>query len=133
MNRTPTIAIIDDDDGVRTSLSSLVRSLGHDVRTYGSAHEFLGDRGHGDPDCVITDIQMPQMSGEQLQAELIAAGRSLPMIFMTAFPAAATRNRVMAMGASAFLDKPVDGDAIARCLAAVLERRNTRRDPPPRG
>jgi FixJ family two-component response regulator len=121
MNRIPTIAIVDDDDGVRMSLSSLIRSLGYEVRIYSSAPEFLNDRESGDPDCVITDIQMPQMTGEQLQAELISAGRLLPMIFMTAFPAPATRNRVMAAGACAFLDKPVDGSAIARVLAATLE------------
>jgi FixJ family two-component response regulator len=116
----PTIAVIDDDDGVRMSLSSLVRSLGYEVRTYGSAVAFLEDAGSGAVDCIITDLQMPQMSGEQLQAQLVSSGRTLPMIFMTAFPTAATRNRVMAMGGCAFLDKPVDGDAIARHLAVAL-------------
>ncbi|QEL26958.1 response regulator (plasmid) [Bosea sp. F3-2] len=124
MNRSVTIAIVEDDDGVRTSLVSLIRSLGYEVRSYGSAPAFLNDREVGDPDCMITDIQMPQMTGDQLQAELIAAGRRFPMIFMTAFSTEATRNRVMAAGASAYLDKPVDGDTIARCLAAALERRH---------
>lgn len=129
MNRIPTIAIVDDDSGVRMSLSSLIRSLGYDVRTYASAAKFLNDRESGDPDCVITDMQMPQMTGEQLQAELISAGRMLPMIFMTAFPAQATRNRVMAAGACAFLDKPVDGNAIASILAAALTERGATSDP----
>ena len=116
----PTIAVIDDDDGVRMSLSSLVRSLGYEVRTYGSAVAFLEDAGSGAVDCIITDLQMPQMSGEQLQTQLVSSGRMPPMIFMTAFPTEATRNRVMAMGGCAFLDKPVDGDAIARHLAVAL-------------
>ena len=116
----PTIAVIDDDDGVRMSLSSLVRSLGYEVRTYGSAVAFLEAAGSGAVDCIITDLQMPQMSGEQLQAQLMSAGHALPMIFMTAFPTEATRNRVMAMGGCAFLDKPVDGDAIAGHLALAL-------------
>jgi FixJ family two-component response regulator len=116
----PTIAVIDDDDGVRMSLSSLVRSLGYEVRTYGSAPAFLEDAGSGAVDCIITDLQMPQMSGEQLQAQLVSLGSTPPMIFMTAFPTDATRNRVMAMGGCAFLDKPVDGDAIARHLAVAL-------------
>ncbi|WP_437361297.1 response regulator transcription factor [Inquilinus limosus] len=120
MTRTPTIAIVDDDDEIRRSLSSLIRSLGYAVRTYGSGVEFLRDQ-QGDPDCMIADIQMPQMTGDQLQAELIATGRSFPMIFMTAFPTDALRSRVMAAGACAFLDKPHDGETISRCLAAALD------------
>lgn len=120
MNRSPTIAIVDDDDGVRVSLSSLVRSLGYVVRTYASAPEFLNDRDVGNPDCMITDVQMAPMTGDQLQAELIAAGRVFPMIFMTAFPTEIMRKRVMAAGAHAYLDKPVCGDLIARFLAAAI-------------
>ncbi|AMJ61014.1 response regulator transcription factor [Bosea sp. PAMC 26642] len=130
MTGSPTIAIIDDDDGVRTSLASLVRSLGYDVRSYASAPAFLNDREIGDPDCMISDIQMPQMTGDELQAELIAAGRSFPMIFMTAFPTEATRSRVMAAGACAYLDKPADGDAIARYLAAALDHSRALQAPP---
>jgi FixJ family two-component response regulator len=129
----PTIAIVDDDDGVRTSLTSFVRSLGYDVRSYGSAPEFLNDQDIGDPDCMISDIQMPQMTGDQLQAELTAAGRVFPIIFVTAFPTEATRSRVMAAGACAYLDKPADGDTIARCLAAAVEHRRAPEAPPPRG
>lgn len=115
-----TIAIVDDDDGVRSSLSSLIRSLGYVARSYGSAQEFLNDRESGDPDCMIADIQMPEMTGDRLQAVLIEAGRRFPMIFMTAFPTAATRDRVLAAGARAFLDKPVEPDIIAAHLAAAL-------------
>ncbi|SEJ02042.1 response regulator transcription factor [Achromobacter sp. NFACC18-2] len=120
MNHTPTIAVVDDDDGVRISLSSLLRSLGYEVRAYGSGPDFLNDRGAGDPDCMITDVQMAPMTGDQLQAELIAAGRRFPLIFMTAFPTEAARLRLLALGACAYLDKPVDGEAMARCVADAL-------------
>jgi FixJ family two-component response regulator len=120
MDKTATIAIVDDDEGVRSSLTSLLRSLGYEVRSYSSAQDFLDDHKAGDPACMITDIQMPNMTGDQLQAELIASGRSVPMIFMTAFPTEVTRARVMAAGALAYLDKPADDDAIARCLASVF-------------
>ncbi|WP_102944582.1 response regulator [Stenotrophomonas sp. VV52] len=113
------IAIVDDDDGVRQSLSSLVRALGHEVRTYPSATAFLADDGDA-PDCLLTDIQMPQMDGDQLQAALLDRGVTYPMIFMTGFPNEALRARVMARGARAFLVKPVDGDAMARCLGEAL-------------
>ncbi len=120
MQHIPIIAIVDDDEGVRNSLSSLIRSLGYEVRSYASAQGFLSDPERRDPDCMITDIQMPEMTGDQLQAVLIAAGRRFPMIFMTAFPTAATRDRVTAAGAWAFLDKPSEPDTIARHIAAAL-------------
>jgi len=132
MDRSPTIAILDDDDGVRTSLVSLVRSLGYDVRSYGSALAFLNDQDIEDPDCMIADVQMPQMTGDQLQAKLIAADRIFPMIFLTAFPTEATRSRVMAAGACGYLGKPVDGDTIARCLEVAIEQRRAFKAPSPR-
>jgi len=120
MQHISTVAIVDDDDGVRNSLASLIRSLGYEARSYGSAPQFLADRETGDPDCMIADIQMPEMSGDELQAVLVAAGRRFPMIFMTAFPTAPVRERVMAAGACAFLDKPAEPDTIAHHLAAAL-------------
>ncbi|WP_396615000.1 response regulator transcription factor [Lysobacter soli] len=118
------IAILDDDEGVRASLSSLVRSLGHDVCTYASAAAFLTDADAGDPDCLITDVQMPGMSGAQLLEALAMAGRRFPVIVMTAFPSDATRQRVLAAGALAYLIKPVDGPTLARCIDAALARAN---------
>jgi len=122
MKHASMIAILDDDEGVRTSLSSLVRSLGHDVCTYASAAAFLADAGAGDPDCLITDMQMPGMTGAQLLEALVVAGRRFPAIVMTAFPSDATRQRVLAAGALAYLVKPVDGPTVARCIDAALAR-----------
>jgi FixJ family two-component response regulator len=119
------IAILDDDAGVLAALTSLVRSLGFEARAYACAEDFLRDPD-GDPDCLISDIEMPGLTGDALQVALIAAGRRIPMIFMTAFARPAVRERVLAAGAVAFLEKPVDGEAIAAHLAVVLARR----DPP---
>jgi FixJ family two-component response regulator len=117
------VAILDDDAGVLAALTSLVRSFGHEARAYASAEEFLLDEA-ADPDCIITDIEMPGLSGDALQARLIASGRPIPMIFMTAFVRPAVRERVRAAGAVAFLEKPVDGEAIAVHLAEALDRRD---------
>jgi FixJ family two-component response regulator len=95
----PVIAIVDDDEAVRASLASLVRSLGYEVRAYGSGDEFLRE-SRGDPACMIADIQMPLMTGDELQARLIASGRAFPIIFMTAFPTEPVRRRVLAGHAS---------------------------------
>ena len=122
MKHASTIAILDDDEGVRTSLSSLVRSLGHEVRTYASATAFLADYVAGEPDCLITDMQMPGMSGAQLLEALVAQGRTFPVIVMTAFPSDTTRQRVLSAGALAYLIKPMDGPTVARCIDAALER-----------
>lgn len=118
MDQTPVIAIVDDDEAVRTSLASLVRSLGYDVRIYGSGTDFLQDSL--DPACMIADIQMPAMSGDELQARLLASDRCFPIIFMTAFPTDPIRERVMEAGAHSYLSKPATGDEIIRCLEEAL-------------
>ncbi|MGO4407775.1 response regulator transcription factor [Bosea sp. RAF48] len=120
MPHIPTIAIVDDDEGVRTSLSSLLRALGYHVRGYASAQDFLNDPAIEEPDCLLVDVQMPGMSGEQLQMHLVASERSFPIIFMTAFPQAGIRERVMAAGVRGFLQKPADAGQIASSLAGVL-------------
>lgn len=119
MAKTPVIAIVDDDEGVRASLASLVRSLGYEARTFESGADFLARVGD-DPACMITDIQMPKMTGDELQARLVASGRNFPIIFMTAFPTESVRRRVMAAGAHCCLSKPSDGDEIIRCLEEAL-------------
>lgn len=118
MPKTPMIAIVDDDEGVRTSLASLVRSLGYDVCTYESGADFLLDSRN--PECMIADIQMPAMTGDEMQARLVASGRRFPIIFMTAFPTESVRERVMAAGARCYLSKPASGDDIIRYLEEAL-------------
>ncbi|WP_440639164.1 response regulator transcription factor [Bradyrhizobium sp. PUT101] len=120
MAKTPVIAIVDDDEGVRASLASLVRSLGYEADAYESGLDFLRNAPGDDPACMITDVQMPVITGDELQAQLNAAGRRFPIIFMTAFPSESVRQRVMAAGAHCYLDKPSSGDEIIRCLEEAL-------------
>ena len=126
MVKPPVIAIVDDDLGVRTSLASLVRSLGYEAHTYSSGADFLRQPPSADPACMIADIQMPAVTGDELQAQLVAQGRRFPIIFMTAFPKESVRERVMAAGAHCCLSKPATGDEIIRCLKEALA------DHPPR-
>jgi FixJ family two-component response regulator len=120
MAKTPVIAIVDDDEGVRTSLASLVRSLGYEADAYESGIDFLRHAPGDDPACMIADIQMPVITGDELQAQLIASGRRFPIIFMTAFPSESVRQRVMTAGAHCYLGKPSSGDEIIRCLEQAL-------------
>ncbi|AWN43212.1 hypothetical protein DK389_25300 [Methylobacterium durans] len=124
MTEAPMIAIVDDDEAVRSSLASLVRSLGYRVRTYGSGPDFLRDAFDREPACLISDVQMPAMTGDELQARLHAAGRRFPIIFLTAFPTDSVRRRVLDAGAQCFLSKPPDGDTIIRCIEEALGGRS---------
>lgn len=121
MPPVPVIAIIDDDEDVRKATESLIRSLGYVARTYASASEYL-KTSQGEPaDCLITDVQMPDMTGMELYEKLIATGSKIPVIFVTAFPTEALRNRALAAGARDFLGKPCDGATIIRSLEDALK------------
>ena len=115
------ISIVDDDDSVRTAMSSLVRSLGFAACAFASAEEFLASPQLNDTSCLVVDVQMPGMSGLDLQSELAARDRSIPIIFITAFPEERIRKRAEAAGAAGFFSKPVDSVALIRCLESALK------------
>src|SRR6516162_10342320 len=102
------ISIIDDDPSVRVATDGLVRSLGYRAATFASAEEYLQSDCMSDTSCVIADIQMPGLSGVELQSLLIARGSRTPMIFVTAFPEERIRKQVLEAGAIGFLSKPFD-------------------------
>jgi FixJ family two-component response regulator len=110
------IAIVDDDEGVRIALQSLVRAEGHNVFTFRSAEDFLNSEKLHDTLCLITDLQMPGLTGIELQDRLIAAGYRIPIIFLTAHPSDEIRARGMKAGAVAFLEKPVDAHRLMACI-----------------
>ena len=86
MEKVPVVSIVDDDESVREATQCLVRSLGYATRTFASAEEFLGSPYVAETSCVIADVQMPKLSGLELQSRLRAEGHDTPIIFMTAFP-----------------------------------------------
>ena len=120
MSSPPMISIIDDDESVRVATESLVRSLGLTARTFESAEAFLESPLVGRTACVITDVQMPGMSGVELQSVLRAKGDTTPLIFITAFPEERIRRQVDAAGAIGFLAKPFDGSAMIDCIDRAL-------------
>jgi FixJ family two-component response regulator len=120
------ISIIDDDPSVRVATNRLVRSLGYAAHTFASADGFLQSPDVNDAACVIADIQMPGMSGIELQSFLIAQGRSVPMIFITAFPEESIRSRVLKAGAVCFLSKPFDGTILIELIDIALKRHDVR-------
>ncbi len=122
MSRVPVVSIVDDDDSVRAAMSSLVRSLGYDACVFASAEAFLASPHLHDTSCLIADVQMPGMSGLELQSKLIALGQDIPIIFITAFAEERRRKQAEAAGAVGFFSKPVDSRMIIGCLDAALKR-----------
>jgi FixJ family two-component response regulator len=120
MDRLPLIAIVEDDDAVRQALASLMRSLGYNVAGYASAESFLDATEMRMPYALITDLQLPGMSGTDLQREIAARGCCVPTIVMTAFPSEQTQNLALRQGALAYITKPTDGDTIAGHLGAIF-------------
>ena len=120
--RVPVISIIDDDASVRVATNRLVRSLGYVAHTFSSADEFLRSSEINDTSCVIADVQMPGMSGIELQIMLRAQGRQVPVILITALREESVRARAFEVGAICFLTKPFDGPTLIKCLATALER-----------
>ena len=119
MSKLLLVAIIDDDASVRATTDSLLRSFGYLVHTFASAEEFLRSNRLNDFSCVIADVQMPGMSGVELQAHLRTKGYRVPFIFFTAFPDEKIRVQAFAAGAICYLTKPFDGGSLIQCLQAV--------------
>jgi FixJ family two-component response regulator len=103
-------------------MSSLLRSLGFAVCAFASAEEFLASPRLGDTSCLVADVQMPGMSGLDLQDELAARNRHLPIIFITAFPEERIRKRAESAGAIGFFGKPIDSGALIQCLTGAVKR-----------
>lgn len=120
MSDLSVISIIDDDEFFLRATARLVRSLGYAVAAFASAEEFLRSDRLDETACIITDVQMPGMSGLDLQNRLLALGRHPPIIFITAFPNAKTRSGALAMGALGFLDKPLNEDQLISFLGQAL-------------
>jgi FixJ family two-component response regulator len=120
LRQVPVVSIIDDDESVRAATQCLVRSMGYAARTFASAEEFLRSPYVSETSCVIADVQMPTMSGLELQSRLRADGNDTPIIFITAFPEEKLRTRALEGGAVGFLSKPFDGQVLIDCLTTAL-------------
>jgi FixJ family two-component response regulator len=124
LQKVPVISIIDDDESVRAATRSLVRSLGFTAFTFASAEDFLQSPRASDSSCVITDVQMPGLSGVELQSRLLAQGQRIPIIFITAFPDKSIEARAMKAGAICFLSKPFEGSTLIKCLDRALKNQD---------
>ena len=121
------IAIVDDDLSVRKGLSSLIRSAGLQVETFASAQEFLARPGAEAPSCLVLDLQMPGLSGLDLQKRMGEVGLEIPIVFLTGHGNIPASVQAMKAGAVEFLTKPFDEQDLLKAIQEALERdRQTR-------
>jgi FixJ family two-component response regulator len=117
---SPIIAVVDDDDSVRSALGQLLRAAEYEALTFGSAEELLASLDGQRVDCLIADINLPGMSGVALVQALAAAGRSIPTVLITARDDATTLELIRRVYAVPHLRKPFSDDALFEAIARVL-------------
>jgi FixJ family two-component response regulator len=113
------IAVIDDDLRVLESLVNLLRSVGHSAESYQSAEQFLESGTLSRTSCIITDVEMRQMSGLGLLQYLKNSNCTIPVIIITGKPSAQSDAFYLECGAVGFFRKPVDGDALVELIGSV--------------
>lgn len=124
---TPTVYIVDDDNGVRSSIRLLMKSVGLAASPFSSAQEFLGAYRAEQPGCLVLDIRMPGMNGLELQEELNRRGAVIPVIFITGHADVPMAVEAMRHGAFDFLQKPFrDQDLIDRAQRALARDQENR-------
>jgi two-component system response regulator FixJ len=124
---TPTVFVVDDDEGVRDSLRFLLKSVGLSTKVLGSAAEFLASHDANQPGCLVLDVRMPAMSGLELQQQLNLRGDTIPVIFITGHGDIPMAVEAMQHGAFDFLQKPFrDQDLIDRLQKALAKDAHNR-------
>jgi FixJ family two-component response regulator len=116
------IAIIDDDVLVRQSLGDCMESAGYAVEGFDSAEEFLTSGSAEKAACLIVDVQLPGITGLELQDRLACAGNRVPIVFVSAQGTQANREQAMSRGATGFLCKPFRRDDLVRLVEAATQR-----------
>src|ERR1700740_793710 len=119
--KTKMVAIVDDDDLMRSALQGLLKAVGLPAQAFASAEEFLKSGQQRQAGCLIADIRMPGMSGLELQAHLNAERCRVPIIFITAHGDEKMRLQARREGAVEFLSKPFDNEVLLDSVRAALE------------
>ena len=122
------IHVVDDDDSFRTAIERRLKLAGYDVATYASAQDLIAAAPDGEqPGCILLDVQIPGLSGPDLQTHLVAAGSTLPIIFLTGHADTPTVVRAIKAGADDFLTKPVPSQLLLEAVERALARQSVAR------
>ncbi len=114
------LAIVDDDADVRIALTRLVSSAGFAVETFASGAEFLRSIEDHEPDCVVLDLHMPEMSGFDVQGALADGHAGVPVVVVTGHDTPESRARAVRLGATGYLCKPVDDEALLAAIGSAI-------------
>jgi FixJ family two-component response regulator len=120
MSRKIVIAVVDDDESVREALTGLMKSLGYSPVAFRGAEDFLNSGQRHGAACLIADVQMPGMTGPELHDRLIASGKPIPTILITAYPDEAMRARALEAGVRGYLTKPFNEADLLACIKSAL-------------
>lgn len=123
------IAVVDDEPSLCRALRRLLQLTGFDVDTYACGEAFLSSLADHTPDCVILDLQMPRLTGFDVQARLTGAHPEIPVVIITGYDSPSARERALAGGAAAYLPKPVREDDLLAAIEGSVARPAP--DPPP--
>jgi FixJ family two-component response regulator len=122
MAENPVVYVVDDDEGVRNSLDSLIRSVGLSVQTFASAQDFLRAKRQIAPGCLVLDVRLPGLSGLDLQSELARAEIQTPIVFITGHGDIPMSVRAMKAGAVEFLTKPFRDQDLLDAIRQAIQR-----------
>jgi FixJ family two-component response regulator len=114
------ISVVDDDESMREAIRGLMKSLGYTAVAFTSAEEFLSSCQIPRTSCLITDVQMPGITGLELHHRLLAAGKIIPTILITAYPDDSARERALGDGVVSYLSKPFDENDLLTCIRSSL-------------
>ena len=117
----PLISVVDDDESMREAVRGLMKSLGYEAEAFASGEEFLSSRQVPRTSCLIADVQMPGMTGLELYRHLVASGKTIPTILITAYPDHSVRERALADGVVGYLSKPFDENDLLACIQSSLD------------
>lgn len=126
------ICVIDDDASLLRALQRLLVAGGFSVETFGSAEDFLVSEHRSAADCLVLDVHLGGLGGFELQERLVAAGRRIPIVFITAYDDAVTRERARRAGAVDYLRKPFDDESLIGAINRAIGSRRPPDEPPVR-
>lgn len=116
------VAILDDDQSVRTAIGRLLKTSKMEVDAFATSIELFNAIERNRPSCIVLDLQMPGMDGVDVMRFLAECGIDIPTIVITAHDEPATRNRCLGAGAAAYLRKPLDADELLKTIDDVVAR-----------
>jgi FixJ family two-component response regulator len=121
-NRRSFVAVVDDEESVRKALLRLLRAANLDAEAFASGEAFLNSLEKFRPDCVVLDLQMPGLTGRDVQRRLISMQINLPVILITAHDDIVTQQQSLSDGAANYLRKPLRGDVLVRSINDSIAR-----------